>query len=122
MLAWSGTKVEDSPDTILSKVYGGLEHWLLSRHLGCSWDKEVEALAAHHLTELVVEFQAENGVEGEPQRLGVQESMIERIPFRPEQHPSLSEFADANRVYLESLKRLVDAHVWGLDPRARAVN
>jgi hypothetical protein len=114
--------VEDSANTILSNVYGGIEDWLLIRHLGSTWEAEAAALAAHHLTELVVEFQAENGVEADPQRLDAKESGLQRIPFEPDQYSSLSEFANAHREYLKSLKALVDSHVWSLESRVREVN
>ena len=52
----------------------------------------------------------------------MQESMLQRMSFRPDRYPSLEQFARANWDYLESLKRLVDTHARGLDAGATEDN
>jgi hypothetical protein len=114
LFTWNGKVLTEAAEIVISKMYGGIDEWLMAVQLHTTFEAESAALKAHELMAPVVEFRYQSGRESAPQIVEAHESGLRRNPFVSKQFLTLSEFANANREYLASLKRVIDSHASGL--------
>lgn len=114
ILVWNGREIRATPEEIIERVYGDLEHWLVSISFGSTAENESAALSAHNLASFCVEWQFEGGRETGPIEVLVENGDLCRRTFNDESHRPFGEFCAENSDYLADLQTQIQKVVVGL--------
>jgi hypothetical protein len=110
-IAWDGKTTPNSPDEVFGTLCDGVEGYYLQRHLGSSWLLDGELVRRHGLRYTLSYVTFREGRAEETARLSLSETGGLEVTAADSKPPSLTDFVDSSRTYLEALFAAIDAHV-----------
>jgi hypothetical protein len=108
LLAWNGKCVEQTPEQIVHRVYGGVIEWMAAQHFHETHTREAKMLKAHNFFAPLVEFIYRERESQPPRQLLKNGSGLSRKSFELDSFKDLAEFSATNREYLDALRAFLE--------------